>query len=201
MADMDGGSSWMKIGLLGVLVCGASVYMYAQYAGYKKGLRENASPWVQQEARAGGPGAGNRPTEFNRENRPDPSQRMREMADQLNLTPDQRQRMEAIQAQAANNPDRRPGEAFTAIQEILTPEQRERAAQLRGQAGGGPGGEGGGAEWQARRAERMAEREREAREALSPQDFAEWQRLQQERMAQRGGPGGRGGEGRHRPTN
>jgi Spy/CpxP family protein refolding chaperone len=168
MADTESGSSWMKIGLLGVLVCGAGVYMYAQYSRYSTGLREEASPWVQQGARAGGPGAGARPTEFNRENRPDPTQRMREMADQLNLTPDQRQRMEAVAAQTAANPDRRPGEGMAAMREILTPEQQARAEQLRGQAGGA-----GGAEWQARRAERMAEREREAREALSPRDFAE----------------------------
>ncbi|MCC5877142.1 MAG: hypothetical protein JJU11_13055 [Candidatus Sumerlaeia bacterium] len=161
--DQNSGIRW-KIGGLSVLMLGCGIYMYAQYSTYTGGLPEEApNRFVEQEQR--------RP-EFNRENRPNPGERMREMADSLNLTPEQRQRMEQAQRDMGSN----PGEGFRAMQEILTPEQREQAAALR---------EERGAEWRGRMAERMARSEQEAREALSPQEFRQWQEMREERMNQR----------------
>lgn len=182
MAATEGSGSWMKVSLLALLIAGCGVVMWATVRSTSQGLRGPGDRTEVRAQQAGG-GAGAQRRDMGNWT---PGEGQRAMAEQLNLTPEQRQQWDQMRARMAEYPNPQPGEMFEAMQQILTPEQREQARLLR---------EERGSSWREGREQRRAEREQQAREALSPAEFQEWQERAAERrqqMADRMG-GGRGG--------
>lgn len=185
MAANESGGSWMKVTLLGLLIVGCGVAMWATVRSTSQGLRE---PSDRTEVRGQRGGSSQSPEreqlgEWSR------GEGQRAMAEQLDLTPSQRQQWDQARNRMAENPNLQPGEMFEAMQQFLTPEQIEQARAIREERGGA---------WREGREQRRAEREQQAREALSPAEFREWQERAAERrqqMAERMGDG-RGGGGR-----
>lgn len=108
---------------------------------------------------------------------PDPERReqvQQQIAKAANLTPEQQKQLEEIREEA--NGDWR--QMREKMGEVLTPEQREKLRQT----------------FAARRAEREAQRDAEARAAMSGPDYERYKQRQEERRRQwrsrRGGGGG-----------
>lgn len=99
-----------------------------------------------------------------------PEQMRDRLMDDLELTKDQRQQIDAFRDQAMQNPSGGPVpiQVMEQAYEILTPEQKEKADAMRGQMEG-------------RMGQFMAERMKEAKETLSPEDFTRFQEKAEER--------------------
>lgn len=186
MAANESGGSWVKVTILGLLIAGCGVAMWATASSNAKGLRDETTRTEVRGQRGGGNFAPDRAQRGDGR----PGEGARVMADQLDLTGEQRRELEQLRTQFESNPDRQPGGMFEAMNQILTPEQREQARSQMQERGG---------EFRERMQERMARREQEAREALSPAEFKEWQERMEERRGQirerfegRGLGGGRG---------
>lgn len=194
MASKDVSAPQLKMALLSLLIVGSGIFAWISYSRTQRGLatpeQRSELPRMAERLRQAAPGGasaqwagGERPAGL------DPEARQAEMAERLGLTGEQRQRMEQLRNEMASNPNAGPGAMRDAMQQVLTPEQREQFG-----AGGGRG-----EEFRAQMEARRAEREQEARQALSPAEYREWQRIREERMVERrerfGGRGPGGGPG------
>lgn len=101
----------------------------------------------------------------------------RQMARELNLTPEQQKKIEELRANAEQSTD--PRSRFRAMgmgfRDVLTTEQRTKIQEMR----------------QAQRAQRDAK----TKTVLGEEQFKKYQELQRARWGGRGGRGGRGGPG------
>jgi Spy/CpxP family protein refolding chaperone len=145
-----------------LVLVGALGYIWVSYAAFAGGME---APEGRAVAHGEGPrmGAGGGGGE--------PGERLQQIAEELDLTAEQKAQLDAAREQLHASGEFRPGMMREQMEAILTPEQRAKAQEHFSSRSG---------EWQ----QRMAAREQEARETLSPEDFKVWQQKRDARAAQ-----------------
>ncbi len=128
-------SSPLKLIIVILFLIGALVFVYAQY----KGSRPSPSPETRRGPDARRPGrpdsAASQPRPMRRPPTPEErAKRREEMDKQLDLTPEQRTKVDEINKRFEGKSGREVGrERMEAFSEVLTDEQRGKMRSLRGQ--------------------------------------------------------------------
>lgn len=189
MSESESSISRIKVLALAIVLLASVGYIYATYSYWSGGGGDDRVAVADPNFLPDRPERGDGPR---RGGEPDvEGMRQRFLAD-LDLTPEQQEQAAAIRARLEAEGRMGPGAMIPEMQKILTPEQQEKARGMFADRAG-------------RFQQMAAQREQEARETLSPEDFKVWQEKQAEfrdrirqRIAEGGGrgPRGEGGEGR-----
>ncbi|MCA9439924.1 MAG: hypothetical protein KC964_03895 [Candidatus Omnitrophica bacterium] len=179
-------SKWPLLILALIAIVATAVYSGSQYYRFNQGIPEDrpefGPPGPRGDRDGGGRGRGDwrAPSEEERQ------QRMQEMAQELNLTPDQQNQIRDIMSQPWEGGPENRGQRMQQVQSVLTPEQQEKAHTM----------------FESRMRQRMDDhmqrRLNEAKKSLPPKEVKALEEQMKERRKQmeqrrRQGGGRRGG--------
>ena len=184
--ESKGKGNFLKIGIVSLVLVVSGLYLYASIRQSSNGLRDSVAV---ADNRPGGPtrGAGG-PGRGEGAGAPgfgDPEAFRARMRDELKLSDEQMEKIDAIRATYQDKPMIDRLGMFAEMRKLLTPDQQAKAQ----------------AEMQTRLAgmqKFIAERDAEAKKTLSAEDYAVYEKKREEmrgRFRAMGGPGGPGGFG------